>query len=305
MDEAIESVRARSSIYETVEDAAVEGDQIIIDFEGKVDGETFEGGSARQFPFVLGSKRFFSEFEAVLEGAKAGDEKTCEVPFPEDYFNETLRGKKAAFTITAHEVKRRQLPALDDEFAKRSGFDTLEAMRESVREQLKERTESTSQTLLERNAIRAVVEGSTFELPKSLLDSSAETYYRQEISRLAQSHVPMSEIEKREDDLRKWAQETALEQIKSFVALSEIGGAEGIEVTDEDFEKMAEDIQTRSGMDMSTISTYLAQDEQHDEYSGQIFRRKAMAVIIDSATITDTEVPEDELEEEENAEHEA
>jgi len=296
---AIDEVRERAATYEPAEGAeAAEGDQVIIDFKGVIDGEAFAGGAAENYPYILGSGRFFAQFEETLKGAKAGDELTCQVPFPEDYSNPELAGKTADFTINVHEIKRKVLPELDDDFAKNVGAESAEDLRKRVADQLREGSSSQSDEIAQRVAIGKVVDVSTFELPKSLVDSSAEEYYQQEVRRLSSLRVSAAELAEREEDIRKEAHQNALLEIKSYVAVNEIGQVEGITVTDEDFEKEASNIQQRTGMGMDVVQRFLAQSEQRDSYETRIFRQKALAALMAHAKVIDKVVDRDELDKE-------
>lgn len=297
VDSAIDDIRERMAVYETTKKAAAEGDQVIIDFTGTIDGEAFSGGSAENYTYILGSGRFFSEFETALKGAKGGETKSCTVTFPEDYHGKDVAGKEATFEITVNEVKRKTMPKVDEEFAKDANFDSVEAMRTSIREQLQQGADEQSRNVLERRAIEKVVEDSSFEIAPSLIESSAKEYLQQEIRRLASSRVNPAEIEGRIAELEKQAHETAVSQIKAFVVIGEIREAEGIEVTDEDFEKEAAEIQSRTGMDMSVVTRFLQQDDQRSDYEGRIARQKAVNVVIENATVTDKKVSQDELDE--------
>ncbi len=297
VDETLKRMREHSATYEPMKQGkAKKGDQVIIDFKGMIDGEEFEGGSAENYPYILGSKRFFSEFEDALAGAKGGDEADTVVHFPEDYSNAALAGKSADFAIKVNEVKRKKVPKFDDEFAKHAGFDDAAAMREKVGGDLRDGAVERGKRVAEANAVEQIVAASTFELPKSLLESSAAEYYNQELRRLMALRVPASVLEEREEELRKQAMENAEKNIKAFVVVNEIGVAEDIEITEEDFEKEAEAIQARTGMEMDAISRFLQQQQQQDDYESRIYRKKAMAVIMDNATVTEKEVTSEELE---------
>ena len=303
VDRVLESMRDRFSVYESSADgAAAEGDQVIIDFKGEIDGKEFAGGSAEAYPYILGSKRFFQQFEEALQGATTGADLTCDVPFPAEYSNADLAGKTAQFTIKVQEIKRKKLPALDDDFAKQTGEEDLAALRTRVEGELRDRAGEQSRNAAESNALKTIVETSTFELPKSMVASSAEEYYQQEVRRLASMRVPAAIIAEGEADIRKGAEETAIRGIKTFFALREIGEAEGIEVTDADFEKEAEEIQGRTGADMEVVSRYLRTAERQDEYADRIYRRKALAVIMETATFIDKEVTPEEMEQEDGQE---
>jgi len=301
IEKALVDLRNRFALFENLEGGSAEvGDQVIIDFKGMIDGEAFPGSSADNYPYILGSKRFFPEFEAALIGAKAGAEVACEVDFPSDYSNANLAGKTADFRITVKEIKRKQLPDLDDNFAKQAGAESAAALREKVAQDLRNNAADQSNRIAEHNALVKIVEASTFDLPKSLVKASADEYFEEETRRLTALRVSQSEINARAEELRKAAEEAALREIKAYVAVNEIGQAEGIEVTEDDFEKEAEAIMSRTGITADVISRYLRQEDKRDEYEDRIFRKKALAVVMDNAKIVEKEVPREELEKEDD-----
>lgn len=306
VDEAIDRLRERHCVFDTLEGGiAAEGDQVVIDFEGKVDGEAFAGGSAQGYPYILGTQRFFPEFEEVLKGASPGDELSCPVTFPEDYRQETLQGKTADFTIHVKEVKRRQLPELTDEFAKQSGFENVQDMREKTAERMRNAATQECTQVAEGNALESVVNDSTFEIPQTLLDHTTEREFQERVQRMLSQRVPMSEIEAHRDELRENIRKAVEREIKRMVVLGEIGEAEGIAVTEEDFEAEMEEISLRVGVDIDIVGAYMAADEERrSDYEERIYRAKALKVIMDNAKITEKEVTAEELEEQQSAESE-
>jgi trigger factor len=298
VDQAVEDTRMRYATFEDIDGAAADGDQIIIDFKGLVDGNEFPGGSASDYPYIVGTKRFFPEFEEVLNGASPGDELACTVSLPEDAPNEDIRGKKAEFTITVKGVKRRQAPELDDEFAKKSGFEGVDDMRQKVRERLSEGSANQSNQVAESRALEAVIQAGTYEIPKSLIEGVAKDNYDEEVRRLLQARVPVAQLEAREDDLRARSEELAVAEIKRLVTLNEIGEAEDIEVTEEDFEQEVSSIAARTGMDIDAVGGYFAEDDRRSSTESRLFRAKALRVIMDSANVTDKELSREELDQE-------
>jgi trigger factor len=302
IDEAIESMRERFASHETVEDAkAQEEDQVIIDFSGVIDGEEFAGGSAENYPYILGSGRFFAEFETALKGAKTGQEVTCDVPFPEDYSSVDVAGKTATFTIKVNEIKRKTLPELDDDFATGGGFDSLADLREKVAKDLQDGASNQGQQIAEKRAVDAIVETSTFELPKSLVESSAKEYYNQEVRRLLALRTPQEEMDKRDEELRKNADEHAEHEIKGYFAVSEIASTEGVVVEEADFEKEAHEITLRTGMELEVAQRFLDQEDKRSDYENRIYRQKAMAIVMDAAKVKDKVVTREEMEKEEES----
>jgi len=305
LKEALEDLRGRYATFETAEKVkAKDGDQLIIDFNGVVDGEQFPGGSAENYPYILGTKRFFPEFETALKGAKTGAELNVEVKLPEDGPNADLRGKTATFAITVKEIKRRNLPELDDAFAKQVGAEDIAGLKERIKTQLQDNSSRHSESIARSRALDKVIEDSKFEIPKSLIEDVAKGLLQDRVRELIQQRVPVDQIEQMTAGLLEQANGDAVIEIKRTVALNEIGDAEGITVTDEDFEMMAEDIATRMGVQADMVSQYMSEESQRrGTYEGRIFREKAIKLVMDNANVTDKEVAQDELEEQANDAH--
>lgn len=297
MQETLDEMRGRYAVYETIKKGkAQSGDQVVIDFEGQIDGETFEGGKASNYPYILGSQRFFPEFEKVLKGATTGKDLQATVTFPDDYFNEALRGKTAEFTIKVNEIKRKSLPELDDEFAKQLGYDSADALKAKVKEQLQAGANERSDQIAQSRLLEEIVKGSTFEMPQSMLENASRNYYDEEVRHLMSHRIPASELRQREEALRAKAAEDAALDIKKMVALNEIGEAEGIEVTDEDFEQEAHSIGQRLGVAKEAVFQYIQQQEERNSVEDRIYRAKTLKHLMGLAKITDKEVPRDDLE---------
>lgn len=304
---AIDEMLKQNASYQEVDDQSEENDQVIMDFKGTVDGEEFSGGSAENYPYIVGSKRFFPEFEEVLVGAKAGDERTCQVEFPEDYQSDDVAGKTADFTITINEVKRQTVPELSDEFAEEAGFENTDDLREKVTEKLRESSEAQSNRIAESRALEQIIESSTFEMSASMVESVAANYKQQEFQRLSQSQPDPETMKAAMEDIENNAEAEAIKSIKAMVTLNEIGETEGVEVTDKDFEKEAATMAKSMGMDdqVEMVAQYMAQGDQRSTYADRIYRAKAMAVVLEHATVTDKELSRDELDEIEKAESES
>lgn len=298
--EAVEELRDRQATYEpTKKNAkAKAGDQVIIDFKGAVNGEVFQGGSAENYPYILGSKRFFPEFEEALKGASPESEQTCVVTFPDDYFSEDLRGKSADFTIKVNEVKRKKKPEVDDDFAKEAGFENVDDMHAKIKENLGKNSIERSRAIAEARGLDAVVETSTFELPPRLIAGVAQEHMQQALQRLIQQGLPREEFQKRMAGLETDTRESAINAVKRMVVLGEIGEAEGIEVTDEDLDKEAAQISSSMGADVEMVAQYLRQGENRSSFIDRLYRQKAVAIIMDNAKITDKELTRDELDKE-------
>ncbi len=301
--ESIEELRDRHSTYEALKTGkAKKGDQVIIDFKGTIDGEAFNGGSAENYPYILGSKRFFPEFEKALAGAEAGADLEAKVAFPDDYFAKELQGKKADFTIKVNEIKRKKKPKVDEDFAKEAGFESVADMEAKAREALEAHSKERSKSIAESRGLEAVVEASKFEISPKLVDSVARQHLEQSLQRLIQQGLPREEFQEKMTALETESKESAVRSIKSMVVLNEIGEAEGVDVTDADFEKEAQTISKSMGADAEMVAQYLKSGEQRSTYVDRIYRGKALAVIMDNAKITDKELTRDELDKEAGAE---
>ncbi|HOJ33777.1 MAG TPA: trigger factor [Candidatus Hydrogenedentes bacterium] len=296
VEEALENLRNRYAVYEPLnEGSAQAGDQVVIDFTGTVDGEPFRGGTAQNYPYILGTQRFFQEFEDVLSGAQVGAELECSVALPQDYFNEELRGKTAKFQIRVKELRRKKMPELNDEFAKSVGYESVDELRKAVRDRLAQEYQNQSQAELENQALEKVISASTFEIPKSVLDSTTEDYYQEEVRNLLRNRVPIETVEQRAEEIRNRAREMALRDVKAFVALNEIAEAEGLTVSDDDMEEHLEATSARMGIALDKLMQYVGEDEdRRSSYASRILRVKALKVIIDNANIVDQEVTEDQ-----------
>jgi trigger factor len=174
VNEALDNLAASAKSFEAKVGAADEGDQVVIDFVGRLDGEPFEGGSAEDFPLELGSNQFIPGFEGQLVGAAAGEERSVEVTFPENYGAENLAGKAAVFACKVKEVRAPAKAEIDDSLAERFGSENLEALKGQIRERLAEEYKGAGRALLKRRLLDALDERAAFDLPASLVDAEAK-----------------------------------------------------------------------------------------------------------------------------------
>ncbi len=303
---AIDETLKQHASYQEVDDQAEDNDQVIMDFKGTVDGVEFSGGSAENYPYVLGSKRFFPEFEEILVGMKSGDDRTCQVVFPDDYMSDEVAGKTADFTITVNEVKRLTVPDLTDEFAEEAGFKSTDDLREKITAKLSESSKAQSNRIAEVRALDQIIAASTYEMSASMVESVAANYKQQEFQQLAQAQMSPEDMKAAMETIENNAEAEAIKSIKAMVTLNEIGETEGVEVTDADFEQEASTMAKSMGMEdqVQMVAQYMAQGDQRSTYADRIYRAKAMAVVIDSAKIADIELSREELDEVEKAESE-
>lgn len=234
----------------TVEDREVQKDDItVIDFEGFVDGKAFEGGKAQNHELTIGSNTFIPGFEDQIIGMKQDEEKDIKVKFPDDYFSEDLKGKDAIFKVKLHEIKKRELPKLDDEFAKDvSEFDTLDELKNSIKEKLEEENKKRVKYETEDAAIKAVCDNVELDIPSGMIETEIDNMTREIEQRLAYQGMKLEQyiqmLGKSMEDFRKEYEEQAKVSVKSRLVLEAIIKAEKIEPSqeqiDEKLKQMAE-----------------------------------------------------------------
>lgn len=224
----------------TIDDRAVEkGDIAVIDFEGFVDGNAFEGGKAEGHELEIGSNTFIPGFEDQIVGMKNDEEKHINVKFPEEYFSKELAGKDATFKVKLHEIKKKELPNLDDEFAKDvSEFDTLEELKNSIKEKLKKQNADKAKYEIQDAVIKAVCEDIKVDIPSGMIETEIDNMLKDIENRLSYQGLKLEQyfqmMGKKEEDVRKEYEPQAIEGIKSRLALEAIINAEKIEATDEE-----------------------------------------------------------------------
>ena len=288
IDHEIEHMRERNARIITVEDRAVKDKDIVtIDFEGSVDGVPFEGGKAEGHELTIGSKTFIPGFEDQIIGMKKKEEKDITVTFPKDYFSKDLAGKEAVFKVKLHEIKEKELPTVDDEFAKDvSEFDTLEELKKSIREKLEEENTRRAKYETEEAAIKAVCDATEIDIPSGMIESEIDNMVKEVESRLSYQGLKLEQylqmLNKTEADFRKEYEEQAKENVKSRLVLEAVAKDAKIEVAEDEIaSKIKEMAETygRKEEDLKlneTLKKYLEQS---------IKEEKAIQFIIDNAKI--------------------
>ena len=273
----------RNSRLVSVERAVKKGDTADIDFEGFDNSVAFDGGKGENFDLEIGSGSFVPGFEDQLIGMKAGEEKDIDITFPENYTPE-LAGKPVVFHVKVNEVKEKQVPAIDDEFAKDvSEFDTLKDLKADIKKKLTaERTES-AQRAFEDVLMAKVAEGIEADIPEEMVELQAERMMEQFKQQLASQGVPFDQYLKMtntaEADFRKQAQGPAADQVKMDLAVEAIIKAEGLEASDEDVESEMKSVAEKYGMDLDTVKKYLRPEDVKE----QVIREKVVKLVADSA----------------------
>ena len=300
VDERLKTLADRNTRLVSVDREAKSGDTAVIDFEGFLNGKPFEGGKGENHNLELGSGSFVPGFEDQVIGMKAGEEKDIDITFPENYTPE-LAGKPVVFHVKVNEVKHKEVPAIDDEFAKDvSEFDTLEELKADTRKTLETDREAAAHRAFEENLMNQVAENITADIPDVMVENQARQYldnFKAQISR----QFPYEEYKKMtgmdDEKLLADAKEPALRQVKMDLAVAAIIKAENIEASDEDVEAEYKKMAEQFGMDVDMVKKYLVKEQVQD----QLLSQKAVAVVVDSAT---AEKPKKAAKKEEAAEGE-
>lgn len=248
VDKAIEEERERNARSIAVTDRAVQDkDDIILDFEGFVDGEAFNGGKGENYPLTIGSGQFIPGFEDQLIGKEIGKEVEVNVTFPEDYQAEDLKGKAAVFKCTVKEIKEKQLPDLDDEFASEvSEFDTLDEYKADVRKNLEEKKAADAKNAKEDAVIKAIIEDSKMDIPEAMKETQKRQMIEEFAQRIQSQGLNFSQYMQftgmTADKLMEQVEPQAMDRIQSRLVLEAVAKAEGLEATEEDFDKKVDEL---------------------------------------------------------------
>ena len=290
IDHELGHMQEHNSRLITVDDRPLEnGDTATIDFEGFVDGEAFEGGKAEGHELEIGSGAFIPGFEEQLVGMEIDGEKEIKVTFPKEYFSKDLAGKDATFKVKLHEIKKKELPELDDEFAKDvSEFDTLEELKKSIKEKLTKNNEQRAKYETEDAAIKAVCEESELDVPSGMIELEIDNMLKDFEQRLAYQGLNLEQylkmLGKTEEEVRKEYEPQAIEAIKSRLVLEAIIKAEKIEASEDEIKAKMEEMAKSYGKDVEELS----KNENLKEYLAEgIKSEKALEFIVANAKFTE------------------
>ena len=283
VDEEMENARDKQARIIDVDEAAKNGDIVNIDFVGSVDGVKFDGGSAQDYDLTLGSGSFIPGFEDQLVGAKKGDKVDVNVTFPEDYHATELKGKEALFECTVNAVKRKELPALDDDFAKEiSEFDTLAEYKEDVKNKLMKDAEMRADREYEDALVQAVVDGAEVEIPQAMIDQEAEDMAKEFEYRLSYQGIKLADylgyINMTREQLLDEYKEQAAKSVKVRLVMEEIVKREEMKFEQDELDAKVAEMAERSGQDVETFKKGLGR-EHYDYLANQILSDKLMAML--------------------------
>ena len=290
VDHELEHMQEHNSRLVTVDDRPLEnGDTATIDFEGFVDGVAFEGGKAEGHELEIGSGTFIPGFEEQLIGMELENEKEIKVTFPKEYFSKDLAGKDATFKVKLHDIKKKEWPELDDEFAKDvSEFDTLEELKKSIKEKLTKNKEQREKYETEEAVLKAVCEDSKLDIPSGMIELEIDNMLKDFEQRLSYQGLNLEQylkmIGKTEEEMRKEYEPQAIEAIKSRLVLEAIMKAEKIEASEEEIKAKMEEIAKSYGKDVEELS----KNENLKNYLAEgIKSEKALEFIVNNAKVTE------------------
>lgn len=284
----IDRVRESNSRMITVDDRATQdGDTVVIDFDGYVDGEQFQGGKAENYTLVLGSHSFIDNFEDQLVGKNIGDEVEVNVTFPEKYQAEELQGKPAVFKVKINEIKVKELPELDDDFAQDvSDFDTLDEYKNDLKSKLLENKEAALKRDKEETVIGKIIDNAQMEIPEPMVDMQTRQMAQEFAQRIQSQGLSLEQYmqftgmtqQKMIDELKP----QALKRIQSRLVLEAVVAAENIEISDEDVNKEIEEMAAMYQMEADKFKE-LVGDNEKKQISLDLAVQKAVDLVVDSA----------------------
>lgn len=284
----IDQEREQNARIITVDDRAVEdGDMTVIDFEGFVDGVAFEGGKGTDYPLTIGSHSFIDTFEEQLIGKNIGEETEINVTFPEEYHAEELKGKPATFKVTVKEIKKKELPELDDDFVEDvSEFSTVDEYKESIKNNIAEKKAEEAKSAKEDAVIEKIIESATMEIPDAMVDSQVRQMAQDFARRLSAQGLTTEQYFQytglTPEMLEQQMRPQALKHIQSRLVLEEVAAKENFEVTEEEIQKEVEDLAAAYQMEADKLKDLLS-DTDRENMKKDVQVRKAIQFVADNA----------------------
>ncbi len=297
VDKAIGELAQRNMAYEAEDGRAAEdGDQITLDFVGRIDGEAFEGGTGTDVPLVLGRGGFIPGFEDGLKGVKAGEDRTVTATFPAEYPVKDLAGKEAAFEVKAKSVGKPVAPQIDDNFAKGFGVDSLAALKDGVRSQIQREYDQVSRNKLKRELLDALDKSHEFALPPTLVDNEFQVIWKQLTDSLQQSGKTFADEGKSEDAVKEEYRKIAERRVRLGLVIGEIGTQGKIEITQDELRNaLFQQARRFPGQERMVYEYYEKNPAALTELRGPIFEDKVVDYIVAQAAPTDRKVSREEL----------
>ena len=299
LDEALKELAGQAKTYEDKggkAPKAADGDQLTIDFVGKIDGEVFEGGSAEDADLIIGSNRFIPGFEEQLTGAKVGDEKTIEVTFPEQYQAAHLAGKAATFDVTVKALKAPQDSKIDDDFAKRLGLESIDKLKELLRDNLNQQYKGAARFKLKRALLDQLDEKHSFDLPPKMVEAEFDGIWQQVEADKEAGRLPEADAKKSDKKLKEEYRKIAERRVRLGLVLAEIGRENNVTVTDQELNNaiMAE-ARNYPGQEQAVLNFYRQNPNAAAGMRAPIYEEKVCDLIFDQAEVKEEPISKEDL----------
>lgn len=280
---------------------AKDGDAVVIDFVGKVDGVAFEGGTAEQQSVVLGANRFIPGFEEQLVGVKTGEEKELNVTFPEDYPSADLAGKAAVFEVKVQEVRAPKTPELDDDFAKGLGLEDLEQLKGLVKDQLKAEHDNASRSKAKRDLLDKLDDAHSFDLPPNMVEQEFAQIWQQLQTEMDAGRVSDEDKAKSEDELKDEYRKISERRVRLGLVLAEIGRIADVRITEQEVNQaLIAEARQYPGQEKQVVEFFQKNPNAMAQLRAPIYEDKVVDHILATAKVTDNTVSREELFKEED-----
>ncbi len=299
IDKYIQNLQEKHARIVTVDDRpAQKEDTVVIDFEGFMDGEPFQGGKAEDHSLEIGSQTFIPGFEEQVEGMNIDEEKEIEVTFPDEYHQKSIAGKEAVFKVKLKEIKKKELLDIDDEFAKDvSEFETLQELKEDVEKKLKERAEQDSKNILKNSVVKKVSENVNVDIPEVMIQKRIDGFIQEMEQGMKNQGLTVEKYLQitngSMEDLRKGYHERAEESVKADLVLEAVAKKEGIAISDEELDKELEKMASLYNQEKDKIKDMLQMQGNLDSFKESIKVEKALDFLVEQSEIVEPE-PEEE-----------
>lgn len=303
VDEQLRSMQeSRAQVEVSERDQARAGDSVIIDFEGFVDGEPFENGSAEEYLLELGSGTFLPGFEEQLEGMKRGEEREVQVTFPEDYGVEELAGKPALFKVKLHEIKEKVVPELDDEFAKEFGLESIDQLRDRIRENHEKREKERIEGELRERLMDALLQRNEFEVPESMVAEQLNHMVENAKGRLKAQGLSMEMLGMTDEMFKANYGDQAVKQVQGSLILEAIARQEDIKIDESEIDGKLAEIAEMAGAPLDAVKKHYASAEARHGLVARVVEDKVFDFLLDKAKVTEVDKSELQSTEEESVE---
>ena len=298
VDERLKELTAGQKTYKKKAKTAKakEGDAVLIDFVGLIDGEVFEGGSMEGHQLVLGSNSFIPGFEEQLVGVKAGEEKNVEVTFPENYQAEQYAGKDAVFEVKVHEVQGAKDAELDDALAEKFGMESLDKLREAIKESVEAEYSAQSRMKLKRKILDALDEGHKFDLPPAMVEQEFSNIWQQVKAEKGAGNLDEEDAAKSDEELEADYRKIAERRVRLGLVLAEMGQKEEIQITNDELQRaMINEARRYPGQEQQVVEFYQKNPQALAQLRAPIYEEKVVDHIIETSEVKDKTVEKSKL----------